>query len=193
MHELPASSSTPTEPSDVEAAQTIRGLVQDGQRDGWTDENTALLWNRRQHPTKHPNLETADLHITPPGSADRTSYLPDEDLTRSFIGSNALEIAAVANAKSFLSQRVVQKIVNGIWSGDIVFWESLGVHSKKKARIYNKKYVEHLKLSFIRVPQQSVLWQLLRHSPLIARVLGFDFPQAQQERIKLPLRTRLVY
>lgn len=93
---------------------------------------------------KHPNLETANLHIIPPSFSDRTSYLPDEDLKSSFIGSNALEIAAVANAKSFLSQRVVQKIVNGIWSGDIVFWESLGVHSKKKAQIYNKRYIAHL-------------------------------------------------
>lgn len=93
---------------------------------------------------KHPNLETANLHITPPAFSYRTSYLRDEDLTSSFIGSNALEIAAVANSKSFLSQRVVQKIVNGIWSGDIVFWESLGVHSKKKAQIYNKRYIAHL-------------------------------------------------
>lgn len=141
LHELPASSSSPTEPSDVEAFQTIRGPAQASQRDGRPDEHTALLWNRRQPPTKHLNLETANLHITPPGSSDRTSYLPDEDLSSSFIGSNALEIAAVANAKSFLSQRVVQKIVNGIWSGDIVFWESLGVHSKKRAQIYNKRYV----------------------------------------------------
>lgn len=140
--ELSASSSTPTEPYDVEGAQTIiSGPAQHGQRDGWPVENTTLLWNRRQHTVKHLNLETANLHISPPGSSDRTSDLPDDDLISTFIGSNALEIAAVANAKSFLSQRVVQKIVNGIWSGDIVFWESLAVHSKKKARIYNKKYV----------------------------------------------------
>lgn len=152
--ELPASSSSsPTEPSDVEAAQSIRGPAQHCQRDGLPVENTALLWNRRQHPMKHPNLETANLHISPPGSFDRTSDLPDNDLISTFIGSNALEIAAVANAKSFLSQRVVQKIVNGIWSGDIVFWESLAVHSKKKAQIYNKKYVAHIKLCFIKASQ----------------------------------------
>lgn len=144
LHELPATNSTPTEPSDVEAVQTTRGPAQAGQRDARPDENTALLWNRRQPTTKHPILETANLHIIPPGSSDRTSYLPDEDLSSSFIGSNSLEIAAVANAKSFLSQRVVQKIVNGIWSGDIVFWESLGVHSKKRAQIYNKRCVAQL-------------------------------------------------
>lgn len=175
--ELPASNRTPIETSDVEAAQTIHGPAQYGQRGGSSLENTALLWNLRQHPTKHPNLETANLHISPPGSSNRTSDLPDNDLIFTFIGSNALEIAAVANAKSFLSQRVVQKIVNGIWSGDIVFWESLAVHSKKKARIYNKKYAATLKLCFIRVFQNFVLWQLLRLSPHISLVLEFDLFQ----------------
>ena len=65
----------------------------------------------------------------------------DMDPTRPFIGLNALEIAAVAKAKNFLSQRVVQKIVNGIWCGEIVFWDSLNVHTKKKAQRYNKRYV----------------------------------------------------
>lgn len=62
-----------------------------------------------------------------------------EDEMSPFIGLNALEIAAVADAKKFLSQRVVQRIVDDIWNGRIIFWESLSVHSKKKAKIYNKK------------------------------------------------------
>jgi hypothetical protein len=61
-----------------------------------------------------------------------------EDEMAPFIGLNALEIAAVADAKKFLSQRVVQKIVDDIWNGRVIFWESLSVHSKKKAKIYNK-------------------------------------------------------
>ena len=65
--------------------------------------------------------------------------LSEEDPTASFIGLNALEVAAIANAKKFLSQRIVQKIVNDIWSGHIVFWESLSVHSKKKAQVYNQR------------------------------------------------------
>ena len=66
---------------------------------------------------------------------------PEEDPTSPFIGLNALEIAAVADAKGFLSQRVVQKIVNSIWCGDIVFWDSLNVRTKKKAQRYNKRYI----------------------------------------------------
>lgn len=39
-----------------------------------------------------------------------------EDPTSSFTGLNGLEIAAVADCKKFLSQRIVQKIVHGIVS-----------------------------------------------------------------------------
>lgn len=48
----------------------------------------------------------------------------EEDPTKPFVTLNALEIAAVADAKRFLSQHVVQKIISGIWNGDIVFWDS---------------------------------------------------------------------
>ncbi|KAJ5965172.1 uncharacterized protein N7479_005048 [Penicillium vulpinum] len=54
-----------------------------------------------------------------------------------FFGLNALEIATIAHAKRFLSQRVVQRVVDGIWKGEIVFWDSLTVNSTKKPQIYN--------------------------------------------------------
>jgi hypothetical protein len=41
----------------------------------------------------------------------------EEDPTSSFTGLNGLEIAAVADCKKFLSQRIVQKIITGIWNG----------------------------------------------------------------------------
>lgn len=56
-----------------------------------------------------------------------------------FFGLNALEIAAVAHAKRFLSQRVVQRVMNDIWNGRIVFWDSLTVNSTKKPQIFNPK------------------------------------------------------
>jgi hypothetical protein len=63
------------------------------------------------------------------------------ELATSFDNLNALEVAAVTNAKKFLSQRVVQRIIESIWRGDIVFWETLGVGSEKEAKIYNKRSV----------------------------------------------------
>lgn len=68
----------------------------------------------------------------------RDSSIAEDEPMSSFVGLNALEIAAVAGAKKFLSQRIVQKTVDDIWNGHIIFWESLSVHSKKKAKFYNK-------------------------------------------------------
>ena len=65
--------------------------------------------------------------------------LADENPMSIFIGLNALEIAVIADAKNFLSQSAVQTVVNGIWNGQIIFWESLSLHSKKKAKMYNRK------------------------------------------------------
>lgn len=56
-----------------------------------------------------------------------------------FFGLNALEIATIAHAKRFLSQKVVQRVVDGIWKGEIVFWDSLTVKSTKKPHIYNTR------------------------------------------------------
>jgi hypothetical protein len=52
---------------------------------------------------------------------------------------SALEIATVFGAKKFLSQRPVQKIINGLWRGDFVFWETLSLKSVKKPRKYNRR------------------------------------------------------
>ena len=68
----------------------------------------------------------------------KTSSIAEREPLSSFVGLNALEIAAVAGAKKFLSQQIVQKTVDDIWNGHIIFWESLSVHSKKKAKLYNK-------------------------------------------------------
>ncbi|EFX05889.1 receptor-activated Ca2+-permeable cation channel [Grosmannia clavigera kw1407] len=61
----------------------------------------------------------------------------EDDPTAPFVQLNALEIAAIADAKRFLSQKVVQKIVTGIWNGDIVFWGRLEVDAVKKPQFYN--------------------------------------------------------
>jgi hypothetical protein len=62
--------------------------------------------------------------------------------TSQFQGLNALEIAAVTEAKKFLSQAVVQRLIEKIWKGDIVFWERLDVDAVKEPRIYNPRFVE---------------------------------------------------
>ncbi|KAF4218383.1 hypothetical protein CNMCM8980_002591 [Aspergillus fumigatiaffinis] len=67
-----------------------------------------------------------------------------------FFGLNALEIAAIAHAKKFLSQKAVQRVIDDIWNGEIVFWDSLSVHSKKKPQFFNKRTADPY--SRLRVP-----------------------------------------
>jgi hypothetical protein len=89
-----------------------------------------------------------------------------EDPTSSFIGLNALEIAAVADAKKFLSQQLVQKIIYGIWTGDITFWESLSIHTKKKAQFYNKRKSDPF--TRLRVPRYIKAFEVLFFATFLA-------------------------
>lgn len=83
----------------------------------------------------------------------------EEDPTSSFTGLNGLEIAAVSDCKKFLSQRVVQKIVHGIWKGDITFWESLSEDTKKKPQFYDKNHSDHF--ARLRVPLYIKTFEVL--------------------------------
>ncbi|KAI1131350.1 ion transporter [Nemania abortiva] len=73
------------------------------------------------------------------------------DPTAPFINLNALEIAAIADAKRFLSQHIVQRIITGIWNGEIIFWDRLSANSKKKPRFYNPNTADPF--SRLRVPK----------------------------------------
>ena len=83
----------------------------------------------------------------------------DRDPVVAFNNLNAMEIAAVAKAKRFLSQHVVQKIITGIWNGDIIFWDSLSVHSTKQPRFYDPKTADPF--SRLRVPKYLKIWEVL--------------------------------
>lgn len=90
----------------------------------------------------------------------------EDDPTSSFIGLNALEIAAIADAKKFLSQRLVQKIIYGIWIGDITFWESLSIHTQKKPGFYNKRTADPY--SRLRVPKYIKAFEVLFFASFLA-------------------------
>jgi hypothetical protein len=83
----------------------------------------------------------------------------EEDPTSSFTGLNGLEIASVADCKKFLSQRIVQKIITGIWNGDITFWESLSEKTKKKPQFYNKRHSDYF--TRLRVPRYIKAFEVL--------------------------------
>ncbi|KAH8651620.1 hypothetical protein BGZ60DRAFT_520195 [Tricladium varicosporioides] len=81
------------------------------------------------------------------------------DPTSAFAGLTALEIAVVADCKKFLSQAIIQKIITGIWKGDIMFWGNLDESSEKKPQFYNK--LESDLFSRLRVPKYVKIFEFL--------------------------------
>ena len=130
LSDLPKPHSNPDEDGDVET-----GHVQDTScQPGPYSEMTPLL--EGQPPRPRLNLRTASRQGV-------THHVGTEasQPTHAFGGLNALEIAVVVGAKKFVSQPPIQRIIGGIWRGDIVFWESLNVDCKKKPRLLNQKFV----------------------------------------------------
>ena len=90
----------------------------------------------------------------------------EEDPTSSFHGLNALEIAAVADCKKFLSHGVVQKIITSIWKGDIIFWEILSTTTKKKAQFYRECHPDPF--TRLRVPRYIKAFEVLFFATFLA-------------------------
>ncbi|KAK4981614.1 hypothetical protein LTR66_009846 [Elasticomyces elasticus] len=147
LYELPSSSGGSRKPSDADIGShsgqylsSAAALTPPEQRPLLRD-HTAVHRDQANRPTVN-NVPTSD----------RTG------LASSYEGLNALEIGAVADAKKFLSQRSVQRIINGIWKGDIVFWETLSTHSVKQAQLYNKKKADPY--CRLRVPRYLKLFEV---------------------------------
>lgn len=144
------------DPKDVDASPSDEETV--------VDEHSALLGqalrgtanSARQAFTQPASLKRNMLlqsisRLTMSMTADDDDEEEEDDPTAHFTNLNALEIAAIADAKRFLSQNVVQKIITGIWNGDIIFWNSLSVHSVKKPRFYKPSTADPF--SRLRVPK----------------------------------------
>lgn len=132
LHELPTNRHGSDVSVDIEASDSNVGEASSLHEAYQVDENTPLLSHPRLSNTKSSRSHFLSAH-------DGAISPAENDLSLAFVGLNALEVAAVANAKRFLSQQVVQNVVNNIWSGDIVFWNSLNVNTKKKAQLYNQR------------------------------------------------------
>ncbi|KAL8837965.1 MAG: hypothetical protein Q9170_002337 [Blastenia crenularia] len=129
-------------PSDDEEASVSRPMYARMASSDRVNEHSRLLYENRTTPNKRPRIREPQEEDHSHSWSSQTPESTDSDPTLPFVGLNALEIATVAGAKRFLSQRVVQDVINGIWEGDIIFWESLGTHTTKKAQMYHPRYVE---------------------------------------------------
>ncbi|KAI1143095.1 ion transporter [Hypoxylon sp. FL0543] len=140
-------SSEADEPADAgesnERTSLLRNASRSSSRDSCSDHN-------RSGTTRRNKLFKSISKLTMSRQASDVEELED-DPTAPFTHLNALEIAAIADAKRFLSQHVVQKIITGIWNGEIIFWDRLSVHSEKKPRVYNPNTADPF--SRLRVPK----------------------------------------
>ena len=151
MYELPLVSDD--KPSNVAGTTNV---ALDGMNEQ-PDERSSLLQSPedRNHrgPPKRAAFSSSDTEVD--GDENKST----DDLGILLAGNNALEIAAIGNAKKFVSQRPVQKIVSDIWDGEIIFWESLSINAVKKARPYNKRVADPY--TRLRVPRYQKCFQII--------------------------------
>ena len=145
--ELPAKEENPSS-HDIDTEAGIAGRAANIKiHSGGVNEQTPLLDQEGNHRPRlqPPSRQKDQQSATSYHSGSDESQSSDTDVeTATFEGLNALEIAAIADAKKFLSQKVVQKVVNAIWNGDVVFWDKLSLHAQKRPQIYNPRYVSWL-------------------------------------------------
>ncbi|KAI1588481.1 hypothetical protein Ptr902_08918 [Pyrenophora tritici-repentis] len=132
------------------------------------DTNNGLGLDENGQGSTHPSEQSPLL------ATSNTEYFDHGDAKKSRFASlmsqcenlSALELATVSGAKKFLSQRPVQKIINGLWKGDIVFWETLGLHSVKKPKKYNRRQADPF--SRLRVPLYLKIFETLFFAAFLA-------------------------
>nr|POE66675.1 hypothetical protein CFP56_72098 [Quercus suber] len=92
-------------------------------------------------PPQNYGAESSTAGEQTPLLTDDANEDESDSLARVYRGLSALEIAVVCDAKEFMSQKAIQRIISGIFWGDIVFWENLSTHATntRKARLYNKE------------------------------------------------------
>ncbi|KAK7741773.1 hypothetical protein SLS53_004837 [Cytospora paraplurivora] len=127
------------------------------------DEETGLLAGLRNGLTgSDGHSSEGNGHQNGNGrNARRNNFKPSngEGFAEPFMNLNTLEIAIVSGAKKFLSQRAVQDIVDDVWSGKIVFWDSLTVNAVKKPRFHGKRNSDPW--SRLRVPRYMKTFEIM--------------------------------
>ena len=154
LHELPVAADKPSQGTRSERDESFA-------RSGtFSDESAPLLRPRpSQYDGLGPPRRTTFSDETQVEELNQVAAKNQDNLAQSLAGMTALEIAAVCNAKKFLSQRPVQLVIQGIWNGDIIFWDSISMNSVKKARTYNKRVGDPF--ARLRVPKYQKAFQVM--------------------------------
>jgi hypothetical protein len=114
LYELPS----PSSPNSSPASEELSNTGQDAAAVSEATAETPLLRSLQySHTSSYFGTDSVDV-------ATARSKRPD-NFGSQFVNLSALEIASVSGSKKFLSQRAVQKIINGIWRVSIpLSWTS---------------------------------------------------------------------
>jgi hypothetical protein len=126
--------------------------MQGDESQGTEHEETPLL-NEELQPD---NLQTDEASDADSGTVSPKDYKQ----------LNALEIAAGCDAKKFMSQRAVQRIIDGIWKGDIMLWQTMNPHTVKRATLYHSKRCDPF--TRLRVPLYLKVFEVLFFAAFLA-------------------------
>ncbi|KAF7512205.1 hypothetical protein GJ744_002367 [Endocarpon pusillum] len=169
LHELPEDTNREDPQADMESRPSpSSGSAHSGEDEAANDQTPLLQRHQREYGKfyKPPKQEAPSSSTSYRAESDLSEVEKVDDPTKPLAGLNALEIAAVANAKKFLAQRLVQGVVRDIWDGNIIFWESLSVNAVKRARVYNKRIADPY--ARLRVPKYAKAIQICFFAALFA-------------------------
>ncbi|KAF2263356.1 hypothetical protein CC78DRAFT_465990 [Lojkania enalia] len=144
--------------SDLQAIEQGNGWQQDGNTDGASSNEQMPLLSSSEYGQASSYFGTDTILASTLATSPRS-----DDFTSQFENLSALEIASVSGAKKFLSQRPVQKIING---GDIVFWETLSVNSVKCPKLYNRRRADPF--CRLRVPRYLKIFETVFFATFLA-------------------------
>lgn len=148
LYELPPTSSSARSHENAQDIDTGHG---NGNGHSTGNEETPLLNSSHSVPTQsYFGTDTVR-------ESTATSAPQSDEFSAQFENLSALEIAAVSGSKQFISQKPVQKIINGVWRGDIVFWETLSINSVKRPKLYNRKRADPF--CRLRVPRYLKIYE----------------------------------
>ena len=132
------------------------------QRKGSQDDESSLDDGERSPLLSQDEARSEDIENDQPIDTDVT----DTSIAKNYQHLNALEIAAVCDAKKFLSQRAVQRIIDGMWKGEIMFWKTMSPNAVKQATMYHPKRCDPF--TRLRVPLYLKIFEVLFFAAFLA-------------------------
>lgn len=126
-----------------------------------TSDDESRQSSGEETPLLNEELQPDDLQTDETTDAEAGTVSPKD-----YQQLNALEIAAVCEAKKFMSQRAVQRIIDGLWKGDIMLWQTMSPHTVKRATLYHSARCDPF--TRLRVPLYLKVFEVLFFAAFLA-------------------------